>query len=251
MRLTLGIDEAGRGPVLGPMVLAAVCLDTKAARALARAGLRDSKAFGATAKAKSMRAELAGLVRELAVHVAEFVVEVAEIDPRVCAGELNALEREAAAKLIGGAPAADRIVADGERLFAPLAAQFAHLEAMNKAESKHAAVAAASVVAKHRRDELFAAIRRRYSAEFGDLHGGGYVNEATRRFLRAYAGKYGDLPPEARRSWPHDYLRDILGDDFDPRAGIKAAPAGPVSKAKNAAQDMDMDRTQLALFPAG
>ena len=46
-RLTLGIDEAGRGPAIGPMVMAAVAIDSKAAAALSRKGLRDSKSFGA------------------------------------------------------------------------------------------------------------------------------------------------------------------------------------------------------------
>ena len=30
--------------------------------------------------------------------------------------------------------------------------------------------------------------------------------------LRAYAQRHGRLPPEARRTWPHPYLRDLLGD---------------------------------------
>src|SRR5687768_7936280 len=47
IRLTLGIDEAGRGPAIGPMVMAAVVLDTPAARRLTRAGLADSKSYGA------------------------------------------------------------------------------------------------------------------------------------------------------------------------------------------------------------
>ena len=51
-RLTLGIDEAGRGPTIGPMVMAAVAIDSKAAAALTRKGLRDSKAFGAGDEAR-------------------------------------------------------------------------------------------------------------------------------------------------------------------------------------------------------
>ena len=82
-------------------------------------------------------------------------------------------------------------------------------------------MAAASVMAKHRRDEIFECIRRRYQPAFGPLRGGGYVNEATREFLRAYARKHRGLPPEARRSWPHEYLRDILGADFEERTGVQ------------------------------
>jgi ribonuclease HII len=63
-------------------------------------------------------------------------------------------------------------------------------------------VAAASVIAKVERDNLVAAMAARYFAEFGPLRGGGYVNDGTRTFVRAYVATYGVLPPEARRSWP-------------------------------------------------
>lgn len=208
--LTLGIDEAGRGPALGPLVLAAVSLSTRAASALTRAGLTDSKAFGAGADAHRRRLELAVRVRELASYVALEVVSPEQLDPRVERGELNLLEREVAERLIAGAPAVDRIFADGQRMFAPLTARFPTLVAMDRAEEHHAAVAAASVIAKTERDEQFAAMCERYHAEFGPITGGGYVNDGTRRFLRAYAERYRCLPPEARRSWPHPYVADVL-----------------------------------------
>ena len=78
--------------------------------------------------------------------------------------------------------------------------------------------AQASVIAKVLRDQRWAEIRGRYSDEFGEIIGGGYVNDGTRRFLRAYAERYGALPPEARRSWPHSYVHDLIGDQ---------RPAGP------------------------
>lgn len=210
LELTLGIDEAGRGPALGPMVLAAVLVDADQGRRLAEAGLADSKAFGSGAKAHARRQELAQIVNEVATHVAVRVVEVSTIDERVARGELNELEREVARTLIDASPAAELIFCDGERMFAPLKESYRHLVAENKAESKHIAVAAASVIAKTRRDELFAQMRARYEPEFGPLTGGGYVNNGTRAFLRAYALRHRCLPPEARRSWPHPYLDDLL-----------------------------------------
>src|SRR5262245_49995593 len=95
-KVTLGIDEAGRGPILGPMVMAAVALDSAAARALTRAGLADSKQFGVGPDARARRAELATLVRARACFVAVEVVEAAEIDARVAHNQLNVLERERA-----------------------------------------------------------------------------------------------------------------------------------------------------------
>ena len=214
-KLTLGIDEAGRGPAIGPMVMAAVVLDTAAARQLSRAGLRDSKSYGPSAKAKIRRKELANKVRELAVHVQVSVIDVVEVDRRVKRGELNKLERDVATHFLNRAPSVDRIVADGKTLFSALTSEFPHLEALNDGESRHAAVAAASVLAKDRRDTLYRAIAKRYQAEFGEIRGGGYINTPTKTFLRAYAEKYKRLPPEARHSWPYRYLDDILGQGYN------------------------------------
>ena len=212
--LTLGIDEAGRGPAIGPLVMAAVSLTTKAAAALTRAGLTDSKAFGAGPEAHLRRQELAVRVREVATFVASEVVEPQVIDERVARGELNQLEREVATRLIdqAPAPAPDRMIADGQRMFQPLCARYPTLMAMDRAEAKHASVAAASVIAKTLRDELYLKICARYSEEFGPIGGGGYVNDPTRRFLRAFAERYRRLPDEARRSWPHPYVVDLIGD---------------------------------------
>jgi ribonuclease HII len=201
-QLVLGIDEAGRGPGLGPMVLAAVALNEAAASLLAEAGVRDSKAFGSSTAGRHTRARLADLVRHHATWADTEICEVAEIDAYVARGKLNELERDRARALIRRAPACVRIIADGRALFSPLAAHFTALEARDRAESTHAAVAAASVCAKALRDHLFEEIVRRHHAEFGELRGGGYVNSATCAFVAAYVQRHGCLPPEARKSWP-------------------------------------------------
>jgi ribonuclease HII len=216
--LILGIDEAGRGPILGPMVMACVALRPRKAAGLTRAGVTDSKAFAGD-KAHEERLRFIPRILEVADHVAIKVVDVAEIDRRCRDNGLNRLEQEHAASMIGRAPTARRIVCDGKRLFAPLQARWPHLEALDRGEQEHAAVAAASIVAKVRRDQLWAKICRRYAPEFGDElvgAGGGYCNAPTRAFLRAYIKRYKRLPPEARRSWPWDFARDLLGKTFDP-----------------------------------
>jgi ribonuclease HII len=231
--LILGIDEAGRGPVLGPMVMACVALRPRKAAALTRAGVTDSKRFNGP-NAHAARLELVPRILEVAGHAAVMVIDVAEIDRRCRMNGLNKLEQERAETMIRRAPTCRRIVCDGHRLFAPLCARHPHLEALDDGESQHAAVAAASILAKVRRDELWARICRRYEAEFGELvaHGGGYANAATRTFLRAYIRRHRCLPPEARRSWPWDFARDLLGKRFDPWS------------------DVPDDRPQLGLFDA-
>ncbi len=208
-QLVLGIDEAGRGPGLGPLVLAAVALDADAERVLAQAGVRDSKGFGSTSAGRQARAELATLIREHAPWCAVEVCEVPEVDAYVARSQLNLLERERAEMLIGRAPACARIIADGRVLFAPLVVRYPHLEAVDRAESAHTAVAAASICAKVLRDELFETIASRYEPEFGALRGGGYVNPATLAFVAEYVRRHGQLPPEARKSWPWRGVPDL------------------------------------------
>jgi ribonuclease HII len=212
-RLTLGIDEAGRGPSIGPMVMAAVAIDSKVAASLTRKGLRDSKAFGAGEDAHTIRCELAQEIRERAVFCQVVEIEHDEIDRRVCKGELNALEREVATRLIEAAPAVDKIIADGKRMFAALALRFEDRQfvSVDRAEDHHASVAAASVLAKVQRDQRFNEIKQRYEPELGPISGGGYANAATRKWVRAYVEKYGKLPPEARLSWPYPFVADLLG----------------------------------------
>ncbi len=200
--LVLGIDEAGRGPAIGEMVLAAVALTSSAARRLTRAGVADSKSFGSGARAHAVRCRLATLIQTHASFFSLEICDVATIDSYVARGALNVLERERAEALVRAAPACRRIVADGKRLFGALRATFPHLEAVDRAERKHVAVAAASILAKVRRDDLFARIAARYEPQFGPIAGGGYVNACTRAFTDAYRARFGALPPEARTSWP-------------------------------------------------
>src|SRR5215475_3833112 len=218
LRLTLGIDEAGRGPAVGPMVIAAVALDSRSAAALTRAGLCDSKTYGAGDDAHALRQGLAQQIRSRARFVSLIEVEHTEIDTRVLRNELNVLERELAARLIDQAPVVDRIIADGKHMFAALRQRYANFESHDRAEARHASVAAASVIAKVVRDERFAQIRARYETELGPITGGGYANAATRRWLRAYALRYGRLPDEVRLTWPHPYVEDLIGN---------VRPAGP------------------------
>jgi ribonuclease HII len=220
-QLVLGIDEAGRGPGIGPMVLAAVALDDVSEALLAQAGVRDSKIFGSGTAGRQARARLAALIREHAPFTSIEICDVSDVDAYVARSALNQLERERASLLIRRAPSCSRIIADGRTLFSPLAAEFAHIEAVDRAEAAHTAVAAASICAKALRDDLFEAIALRYRPEFGALRGGGYVNPATLAFVAEYVRRHGRLPPEARKSWPWRGVPG-LADDNSPTTALPA-----------------------------
>ena len=112
------------------------------------------------------------------------------------------------------------MIADGKNLFSPLRTQWPQLRALDEGEQAHAAVAAASILAKVRRDELWHCIARRYTPDFGEIDGMGYVNAGTRRFLRAFIERHRAIPPEARRSWPWQFAVDILPAGFDPLGDV-------------------------------
>lgn len=211
-----GVDEAGRGPILGPMAIAVVALDRGASAALRRAGVADSKQFGAGADAIAQREELAAKIKKRTSLFKVKLVDVDEIDHYTWRGQLNALERRIACELLRelGVGNEEKIVCDGALLFSPLRALFPSLKAVDNGESAHVAVAAASILAKVERDAAFSVIAKRYESEFGPVTGGGYCNAATRRFLDAYREKKGGLPPEARKSWgsPKDETLPLFDD---------------------------------------
>ena len=237
--LEIGLDEAGRGPILGPMVLACVALDAAATDALQALGVTDSKRFGAGPKAHAIRSALVDEIHTRARHVEIWVVEVDEIDARTRRGELNRLEQEVALQLLGRAPTAARIIADGERIFAPLGHHYPHLRAENKADQSCIAVAAASLCAKVRRDQLWHEIKARYEAEFAEhltgFAGGGYLNAATRCFLRAYCARYRRIPPEGRASWPWDFVAELL----------EAEPSGPGARTPSMRTTLELPGFEL------
>ncbi|ANB16938.1 ribonuclease HII [Dokdonella koreensis] len=140
--LTAGVDEAGRGPLAGPVVVAAVILDPD--RPID--GLDDSKAL-----AEPVREALALLIRERALGYAVCVVDTAEIDRiNILRATLAGMSRALAAL----APGPVLALIDGNQLPADLPCPG---RAIVGGDALEPAISAASILAKTERDRLMRA----------------------------------------------------------------------------------------------
>ena len=151
-----GVDEAGRGPLAGPVVAAAVILDPL--RPIG--GLADSKTLSA-----GKRDSLAVIIKQTALSWAIAEASVEEID------ELNILQATLLAMqraVSGLSMRPDEVLVDGNRL--PVLAMPA--QAIIKGDSKIAAISAASILAKVARDKLMDEYHRQYPDFAFQLHKG-------------------------------------------------------------------------------
>ncbi|MFC7019276.1 MULTISPECIES: ribonuclease HII [Haloarcula] len=193
--MRFGVDEAGKGPVLGSMFAAAVRADP----AVLPDGVGDSKAI-----APARREELDRTIRGVADAVAVAEVPVARIDDPET--DMNTLTVDAHAEALGGVATehlsgtVDAGDTDAERFGRRVADRVdpvVDLRAEHGADEIDPLVGAASIVAKVARD----AHVDRLTEEYGPV-GSGYPSDpATREFLAEYVEREGELPACARTSW--------------------------------------------------
>jgi ribonuclease HII len=166
-RFVAGVDEVGRGPLAGPVLVAAVILDPRSAPE----GLADSKTLSA-----ERRTTLAQAILETALGLAIASASAAEVDYyNIRGATLRAMARALAALT----PRPDFALIDGrdvpEGLICPA-------EAIIGGDGRSQSIAAASIVAKTIRDALMAAADRRYPG-YKFIDHAGYATRAHREAI--------------------------------------------------------------------
>ncbi len=200
--MELGIDEAGRGAIIGSLFMAGVLINPIDEAYFKKIGVADSKSFGSGNRAVLMRAKLAKLIeQECAFKIVS--ASQAEVDKAVYRGELNVLERKLAASLLHALPNYQEAVLDGLSIFKELTINNPRIIAKNKADSSHISVAAASILAKNKRDleveNYFDSLLPQYNSF--KSKGMGYPNSATLAFIKHYHQNHSSLPPKLRLSY--------------------------------------------------
>ena len=198
-----GVDDAGRGPVIGPLVIAGIVVDEGKVEALRSLGVKDSKKL-----TPSVRARLAPEISSLVDGHYILELEPASLDmivhraPRL--QRLNLLEAKTMAavieKLKPDVAYVDASDVKPERYKTNILDELSYkprIVSEHNADVNYPVVSAASILAKVRRDQRIDEIRK----EFGDF-GSGYSHDPkTRRFLTDYYRTKHDFPPVVRKSW--------------------------------------------------
>jgi ribonuclease HII len=196
----LGVDEAGKGPVIGFMFVAGIVIDEERLFEVAGMGVKDSKLLS-----PERRGTLAGRLVSLAED--HYILEV---PPRVI-DELRGIMTMNEIMVRSFSQVLRRLKADKAILDAAdvNASRFAErvrivsgtsmeVVAEHQADAKHLVVGAASILAKVRRDRSM----RELEASLGRRIGSGYpADPDTIAFLGRWVQEHGELPDFARHTW--------------------------------------------------
>jgi len=191
-----GVDEAGKGSVLGPMVVAAV--GTRSADVFSDLGVKDSKRL-----TPAERERLFPLIKKLC-RVATVIIPPEEIDAIRREMTMNACVARAHAQVIRKlAPDTAYIDACDVNPLRYAETVRSHLDIVCEIVSEHHAddtypiVSAASIIAKVTRDREISKLAKKY----GEI-GSGYPSDPiTIAYLSAYIDEHRAPPPIARKSW--------------------------------------------------
>jgi len=195
--LVCGVDEAGRGSMIGPLVVAGVSIKQSKLKNLTHLGVRDSKKLTPLAREKLYKK-----ITNLADNYAVSKVTPKQVDSFVAKHQLNQLEASHMAKIIkklrpsvSYVDACDVNAARfGDKI--SLLANTGRIKSYHHADSTFVIVSAASIIAKVTRDRAIANLNKEY--DFGS----GYPSDSkTVEFVRNWFSKHGQVPDFVRKSW--------------------------------------------------
>lgn len=194
----LGIDEAGRGSVLGPMVIAGVIVPEKMDKVLERMGVKDSKRL-----TPNRRTILSRKLKKMFEYEI-VVISAREIDELRASGvNLNEIEKNAMESIIlklkPEKAIVDAVDVKAQRFQDNLCKDTGFdVMAEHKADDKYIEVSAASIIAKAERDAQIQEIDKEFIKSGGI--GSGYPSDpTTKKFLTNYT--YDEMPDFVRKSW--------------------------------------------------
>ncbi len=192
-----GVDEAGRGSMVGPLVIAGVSISKTKIRQLRSMGIKDSKKLTPLQREK--------LYKKIIKFVDDYYVakiNPSTIDKSVSKHELNTLEAKYMAKVISKLNPNISYVDSCDVNPSRFGKTISKLSKKNKIKSYHHAdsrfviVSAASIIAKVNRDRAIKKIRKNHDV------GSGYPSDAkTMRFVKKYISTRNEIPSFVRSSW--------------------------------------------------
>jgi ribonuclease HII len=197
MKLILGIDEAGRGPVIGPMVIAGYCIEEEKIDSLKSLGVKDSKEL-----TRKQREDIYNEIIKLTDKYKYIIIDPKTIDYYVYKNKLNYLEFENMIKIIEDIKP-DKVIIDSPLVDTKKVIEYiknnlkinVEIVAENKADKKYPVVSAASIIAKVIRDREIYKIKEKININFGS----GYPSDE--RTVKAIKENYEILKDYIRESW--------------------------------------------------
>jgi len=215
----IGIDEAGLGPVFGPLVVCGVSVNLKNLAKLEECGVKDSKLFGSDEQARKKRKNV---WEKASIFLKDFqykIVSAEDLDKK----NMYKLEIEAIAEILINLDWQKTktiyIAQLGQTSFKKFLQRleekeksFSQDEFIQKviyekdADNLYIPVSLASIIAKVRRDEEV----ERLCQEIGENYISGYPNKKTEVFLRKYFKKHNALPWGIRRKRRWKPLEELM-----------------------------------------
>lgn len=175
-----GADEAGRGCVIGPLVMCLFAIEPERQGELKKLGAKDSKLLSASQREQMAEQlpklgpyELVEISAEELTHAMERKISLNELEARKLAEAITTLEGKGVCLTDVFVDSPDPIPATYARRIQKQYIGSASIHSANKAESKWPTVAAASILAKVRRDQRIEEIKKKVGYNFGS----GYTSD--------------------------------------------------------------------------